>query len=130
MTTPMMLQYRGIKEKAPGAILFYRLGDFYEMFGEDAELAAPILQIALTGRDAGNGKRIPMCGVPYHALDNYLSKLVKAGHKVSICEQVDDAKNAKGIAKLYIIRIVSPGTLIESVSERTDQYWASVYLDT
>lgn len=130
MTTPMMLQYRGIKEKAPGAILFYRLGDFYEMFGEDAELAAPILQIALTGRDAGDGKRIAMCGVPYHALDNYLSKLVKAGHKVAICEQVEDAKNAKGIVKRDIIRIVSPGTLTESVSERTNHYLASVYHDT
>ncbi|MHB8075966.1 DNA mismatch repair protein MutS [Desulfosporosinus fructosivorans] len=129
MTTPMMLQYRGIKEKAPGTILFYRLGDFYEMFGEDAELAAPILQIALTGRDAGDGKRIAMCGVPYHALDNYLSKLVKAGHKVAICEQVEDAKNAKGIVKRDIIRIVSPGTLTESLSERTNHYIASVYHD-
>jgi len=130
MTTPMMLQYRGIKEKAPGAILFYRLGDFYEMFGEDAELAAPILQIALTGRDAGNGKRIAMCGVPYHALDNYLSKLVKAGHKVAICEQMEDPKNAKGIVKRDIIRIVSPGTLTESVSDGTNHYLACVYHDS
>jgi len=129
MTTPMMQQYRGIKEKAPGTILFYRLGDFYEMFGEDAELAAPILQIALTGRDAGGGKRIAMCGVPYHALDNYLSKLVKAGHKVAICEQVEDPKLAKGIVKRDIIRIVSPGTLTESVSERSNHYLASVYHD-
>ncbi|MDR3540588.1 MAG: DNA mismatch repair protein MutS [Desulfosporosinus sp.] len=129
MSTPMMLQYRGIKAKAPDAILFYRLGDFYEMFGEDAELAAPILQIALTGRDAGEGNRIAMCGVPYHALDNYLSKLVKAGHKVAICEQVEDAKNAKGIVKRDIIRIVSPGTLTESISERNNHYLASVYHD-
>src|SRR5665647_3830894 len=127
MTTPMMLQYRGIKEKAPGTILFYRIGDFYEMFGEDAELASPILQIALTGRDAGGGKRIAMCGVPYHALDNYLSKLVNSGHKVAICEQVEDSNNAKGIVKRDIIRIVSPGTLTESVSERTNHYLASVY---
>lgn len=129
MTTPMMQQYRGIKAKAPDAILFYRLGDFYEMFGEDAEIASPILQIALTGRDAGEGKRIAMCGVPYHALDNYLSKLVNAGHKVAICEQVEDAKNAKGIVKRDIIRIVSPGTLTESVSERSNHYLASVYHD-
>ncbi|EGW40267.1 DNA mismatch repair protein MutS [Desulfosporosinus sp. OT] len=129
MTTPMMRQYQGIKAKAPDAILFYRLGDFYEMFGEDAELAAPILQIALTGRDAGEGKKIAMCGVPYHALDNYLAKLVKAGHKVAICEQVEDAKNAKGIVKRGIIRIVSPGTLTESVSERSNHYLASVYHD-
>ncbi|SPF41822.1 DNA mismatch repair protein MutS [Candidatus Desulfosporosinus infrequens] len=129
MSTPMMLQYRGIKAKAPDAILFYRLGDFYEMFGEDAELAAPILQIALTGRDAGEGNRIAMCGVPYHALDNYLSKLVKAGHKVAICEQVEDAKNSKGIVKRDIIRIVSPGTLTESLAERNNHYLASVYYD-
>ncbi|WP_373887418.1 DNA mismatch repair protein MutS [Desulfosporosinus nitroreducens] len=127
MTTPMMQQYQIIKAKAPDAILFFRLGDFYEMFGEDAEVAAPILQIALTGRDAGEGKRIPMCGVPYHALDNYLSKLVKAGNKVAICEQVEDAKDSKGIVKRDIIRIVSPGTLTESVSERSNHYLASVY---
>ena len=127
MTTPMMRQYRGIKAKAPDTILFYRLGDFYEMFGEDAELAAPILQIALTGRDAGDGKRIAMCGVPYHALDNYLSKLVNAGHKVAICEQVEDAKDSKGIVKRDIIRIVSPGTLTESLAERSNHYLASVF---
>jgi len=123
----MMQQYRSIKEKAPDAILFFRLGDFYEMFGEDAEVAAPILQIALTGRDAGEGKRIPMCGVPYHAADNYLSKLVNSGHKVAICEQVEDPKESKGIVKRDIIRIVSPGTLTESTSERSNRYLASVY---
>ena len=127
MTTPMLKQYQGIKAKAPEAILFYRLGDFYEMFGEDAELAAPILQIALTARDAGEGKRIPMCGVPYHALDSYLSKLVNAGHKVAICEQVEDPKNAKGIVNRDIIRVVSPGTLTDLVSERSNRYLASVY---
>lgn len=129
MTTPMLRQYRGIKAKAPDTILFYRLGDFYEMFGEDAEIAAPILQIALTGRDAGDGKRIAMCGVPYHALDNYLPKLVNAGHKVAICEQVEDAKNSKGIVKREIIRIVSPGTLTESLAERSNLYLASVFHD-
>lgn len=127
MTTPMMLQYRSIKKQAPDAILFFRLGDFYEMFGEDAEVAAPILQIALTGRDAGEGKRIPMCGVPYHALDNYLIKLVSSGHKVAICEQVEDPKASKGIVKRDIIRIVSPGTLTEAVAERANNYLASVY---
>ncbi len=129
MTTPMMKQYRGIKAKVPDAILFYRLGDFYEMFGEDAELAAPILQIALTSRDAGEGKRIAMCGVPYHAVDGYLIKLVSSGHKVAICEQVEDPKMTKGIVKRDIIRIVSPGTLTESISERSNHYLASVYYD-
>lgn len=127
MTTPMLLQYEGIKAKVPDTILFYRLGDFYEMFGPDAEVAAPILQIALTGRDAGDGKRIAMCGVPYHAVDNYLSRLVNAGHKVAICEQIEDPKNAKGIVKRDIIRIVTPGTLTESVSDRSNRYIASVY---
>lgn len=127
MTTPMLKQYQGIKSKAPDAILFYRLGDFYEMFGADAELAAPILQIALTARDAGEGKRIPMCGVPYHALESYLARLVNAGHKVAICEQVEDPKNAKGIVQREIIRVVSPGTLTESVPERRNRYLASVY---
>lgn len=127
MTTPMMLQYKSIKEQAPDAILFFRLGDFYEMFGEDAEVAAPILQIALTARDAGDGKRIPMCGVPYHAVENYLVKLVRSGHKVAICEQVEDAKASKGIVKRDIIRIVSPGTLTESVAEGSNHYLASVY---
>lgn len=129
MTTPMMKQYHGIKAKVPDAILFYRLGDFYEMFGEDAELAAPILQIALTARDAGEGKRIPMCGVPYHAADTYLTKLVSSGHKVAICEQVEDPKMTKGIVKREIIRIVSPGTLTESISERSNHYLASVFYD-
>ncbi|AFM41822.1 DNA mismatch repair protein MutS [Desulfosporosinus acidiphilus SJ4] len=130
MTTPMMKQYQGIKAKVPDAILFYRLGDFYEMFGEDAELAAPILQIALTSRDAGEGKRIPMCGVPYHAAETYLIKLVSTGHKVAICEQVEDPKAAKGIVKRDIIRIVSPGTLTEFISERSNHYLASVFFDT
>lgn len=129
MTTPMLQQYEKIKAKAPDAILFYRLGDFYEMFGEDAEVAAPILQIALTGRDAGGGNRIAMCGIPHHALDNYLPKIVKAGHKVAICEQVEDAKSAKGIVKRDIIRIVSPGTMTESVSDRNNHYLASVFFD-
>ncbi|WP_088189106.1 DNA mismatch repair protein MutS [Desulfosporosinus sp. FKA] len=129
MTTPMMKQYQGIKATVPDAILFYRLGDFYEMFGEDAELAAPILQIALTSRDAGEGKRIPMCGVPYHAVETYMVKLVSTGHKVAICEQVEDPKATKGIVKREIIRIVSPGTLTESISERSNRYLASVFFN-
>lgn len=127
MTTPMLRQYQGIKAQASDAILFYRLGDFYEMFGDDAELAAPILQIALTARDAGEGNRIPMCGVPYHAVENYLEKLVNSGHKVAICEQVEDPKNVKGIVKREIIRIVSPGTLTESLPERANRYLASIF---
>ena len=129
MTTPMMKQYQEIKAKVPDAILFFRLGDFYEMFGSDAELAAPILEIALTSREAGEGKRTPMCGVPYHAVENYLSKLVSSGHKVAICEQMEDPKAVKGIVKREVIRIVSPGTVTEgaALTAKANNYLASVY---
>lgn len=128
MSTPMMQQYRLIKAQVADAILFFRLGDFYEMFAEDAELAAPLLEIALTGRDAGENQRVPMCGVPYHAVEHYITKLVASGHKVAICEQVEDPKQAKGIVKREIIRIISPGTLTESLPEEEDNYLASVFL--
>ncbi len=127
MTTPMMQQYKSIKSQAPDAILFFRLGDFYEMFGEDARTAAPILEIALTGRDSGGGERIPMCGVPHHAVDGYLLKLVSAGYKVALCEQVEDPQAAKGIVKREIIRIISPGTLTDSLVEQANNFLAAVY---
>jgi DNA mismatch repair protein MutS len=127
MTTPMMMQYKSIKSQVPDAILFFRLGDFYEMFGEDALTAAPILEIALTGRDSGGGERVPMCGVPHHSAEGYLTKLVSAGHKVAICEQVEDPQAAKGIVKREIIRIISPGTQTDSLVERANNYLASIY---
>lgn len=127
MTTPMMLQYKSIKEQAPDAILFFRLGDFYEMFGKDALTAAPVLEIALTARDSGGGERTPMCGIPYHSAEGYLTKLVSSGYKVAICEQVEDPQASKGIVKREIIRIVSPGTLTESLAERTNNFLASIY---
>jgi len=108
--TPMMMQYKKIKQEYPDALLFFRLGDFYEMFGEDAELASRELQITLTGRDAGMNKRVPMCGVPYHAVDIYLSRLIQKGYKVAICEQVEDPKLVKGIVKREVVRIITPGT--------------------
>src|SRR5690554_2747807 len=130
MTTPMMRQYQEIKAKVKDAILFFRLGDFYEMFGEDAQTAAPILEIALTARDAGNNQRIPMCGVPHHASDYYLAELVSAGYKVAICEQVEDPQTAKGIVKRDIVRIVSPGTLFEHPeSETANHYLACLVFD-
>ena len=129
MTTPMMQQYRTIKAKAPDAILFFRLGDFYEMFDQDALLAAPILEIALTARDSGEGKRIPMCGIPYHAVNNYLSKLVSSGHKVAICEQVEDPRQTKGIVKREIIRIVSPGTLTDTLISEINNFLCSIVHD-
>ncbi|NLM20746.1 MAG: DNA mismatch repair protein MutS [Peptococcaceae bacterium] len=127
MTTPMLRQYKEIKSQTGDAIVFFRLGDFYEMFGEDAQLAAPILEIALTAREAGKGEKIPMCGVPYHAADSYLSKLVFAGYKVAICEQVEDPQTAKGIVKREVVRIVTPGTTDIIGSETKNNFLASVY---
>lgn len=127
MPTPMLRQYKEMKEKVPGAIMFFRLGDFYEMFGDDAETAAPVLEIVLTARDAGRGNKIPMCGVPYHAADNYLGKLVAAGYKVAICEQVEDANASKGIVKREIVRIVTPGTVDSVGTDTKNNYLACVY---
>ena len=139
MTTPMLQQFRAVKAKVPDAILFFRLGDFYEMFDQDAVLAAPILEIALTAREAGEGKKIPMCGIPYHAVNNYLPKLISCGYKVAICEQTEDPRQTKGIVKREIIRIVSPGTITDSaLSETNNNYlgclahagdWGLAFLD-
>ncbi len=112
--TPMMQQYLEMHEQAPDAILMFRLGDFYEMFFDDAVLASKELEIALTGRDCGLDERAPMCGVPHHAADSYIARLVEKGHKVAICEQMEDPALAKGIVKREIIRIVSPGTVTDS----------------
>lgn len=127
--TPMMEQYLKIKEKYKDAILFFRLGDFYEMFYEDAEIAAKELEIALTGRDAGTEERAPMAGVPYHAADFYIDKLVKKGYKVAICEQLEDPSKAKGLVKRDVVRIYTPGTIInpESMDEKSNNYLVSVY---
>lgn len=110
--TPLMKQYFNIKEKHSDAILMFRLGDFYEMFGEDAKTASKILQIALTTRDKTKEDPIPMCGIPYFAADSYISKLIKAGHKVAICEQMEDAREAKGIVQRDVVRVITPGTYI------------------
>jgi DNA mismatch repair protein MutS len=115
--TPMVRQYRSIKERWPGAILFFRLGDFYEMFYEDAEKASRILNITLTSREGGKGNRIPMCGIPYHSAQLYINRLIKEGLKVAICEQVEDPKFAKGIVKREVIRIITPGTNLEEQSD-------------
>ena len=109
--TPMMQQYKEMKNRHPNEILFFRLGDFYEMFFEDAQLASRELQITLTGRDAGMPERIPMCGIPYHAAENYINKLVAKGYKVAICEQIGDPK-AKGLTTREVIKIITPGTVL------------------
>src|SRR5439155_16660330 len=109
MTTPMMQQYREAKQRHPGMLLFFRNGDFYELFEDDAEVGARVLGITLTKRD----KQIPMAGVPHHALDRYLARLLQAGHRVAICEQMEDAAQARGIIRREVTRIVTPGTLTE-----------------
>lgn len=106
--TPMMKQYLEIKEQNKDSILFFRLGDFYEMFFDDAILASKELEITLTGRDCGQEEKAPMCGVPFHAADGYISKLISKGYKVAICEQMEDPALAKGIVKRDIIRVVTP----------------------
>lgn len=108
--TPLMKQYFTIKERYRDAIVFFRLGDFYEMFGEDAEKASNILQIALTTRDKSKEEPIPMCGIPYFASESYISKLIKAGYKVAVCEQIEDPKDAKGIVERAVVKVITPGT--------------------
>lgn len=108
--TPLMKQYNEIKRNHPDTILFFRLGDFYEMFGQDAVVASKILQITLTSRDKGKADPMPMCGIPHFTADNYVAKLVKAGHKVAICEQVEDASESRGIVKRDVVKVVTPGT--------------------
>ena len=114
LVTPMMRSYLETKEKYPDCILFYRLGDFYEMFFEDAILASRELEITLTGKDCGLPERAPMCGVPYHAVDQYLNRLVRKGYRVAICEQVEDPKLAKGLVKREVVRIATPGTNLDT----------------
>ncbi len=108
--TPLMKQYTAVKDNYPDAIVLFRLGDFYEMFGEDAEKASGILQIALTSRDKSRDNPLPMCGVPYFAAETYISKLIKAGFKVAVCEQMEDPKEAKGIVAREVVRVITPGT--------------------
>ncbi len=108
--TPLMKQYSAIKEKHADSIVLFRLGDFYEMFGEDAKIASGILQIALTSRDKNKDDPMPMCGVPYFSIDAYIAKLIKAGRKVAVCEQVEDPKQAKGIVQREVVKVITPGT--------------------
>lgn len=127
--SPMMQQYLDIKEEHKDCILFFRLGDFYEMFFDDAKTVSRELELTLTGKNCGLEERAPMCGVPYHAADNYLAKLVEKGYKVAICEQVEDPAAAKGIVKREVIRIVTPGTVTSQamLKENENNYLACIY---
>ena len=128
--SPMMRHYLATKEKYPDCILFYRLGDFYEMFFEDAQTVSRELDLTLTGKDCGLSERAPMCGVPYHAADTYLAKLIAKNYKVAICEQMEDPATAKGLVERDVVRIVTPGTVIETamLDERAPNYILSLYI--
>jgi len=125
--SPMMQQYLSLKEQYPDVLLFYRMGDFYEMFFEDAKIASNELELTLTGRDSG-GERIPMAGIPYHAAENYLTRLIEKGYRVAICEQVEDPAQAKGLVKREVVRLVTPGTLLESgyLADKQNNFLAAI----
>ena len=127
--TPAMKQYVAIKEKYPDCILFYRMGDFYEMFFEDALTAAPILEITLTSRNKSKEDAVPLCGFPYHAAAGYITKLVEKGYKVAVCEQVEDPKSAKGIVKREVIRVITPGLVVdeENLNASENNYLACIH---
>ncbi len=129
--TPMMRQYFEIKNEYKDSILMYRLGDFYEMFFEDAVVASKVLEITLTGRDCGQEERAPMCGVPFHSVDGYIAKLVENGYTVAICEQTEDPAAAKGIVKREVIRVITPGTIMDSAAleDSKNNYLASVFVE-
>ncbi len=129
--SPMMKQYFQIKEQNKDSILFFRLGDFYEMFYDDAKLASKELELTLTGRDCGQEERAPMCGVPFHSAEGYIARLVSRGYKVAICEQTEDPAKAKGLVRRDIIRVITPGTVMESsmLDESRNNYICSLYSD-
>jgi len=126
-STPLMRQYAAIKKEHPSALLFFRLGDFYELFFDDAVLAAKELQITLTSRNKEKGIAIPMCGVPHHAAEGYISKLIRKGFKVAICEQVEDPRLAKKLVRREVTRVVTPGTAADSsLSSEENNFLAAV----
>ena len=128
--SPMMQQYLQIHDEYPDCLLLFRLGDFYELFFEDAKTASRELELTLTGRDCGLEERAPMCGVPYHAVNNYVEKLIEKGYKVAICEQMEDPALAKGLVRREVIRVITAGTLADSsmLEEKKNNYLLSIYL--
>ena len=129
--SPMMQQYMDIKEQYKDFILFYRLGDFYEMFFDDAKLVSELLSLTLTGRDCGEEERAPMCGVPYHSCEGYIGKLISMGYKVAICEQTEDPAKAKGLVRREVVRIITPGTVVENdlLEDTQNNYLATIVFD-
>ncbi len=125
--TPMMAQWSGLKAKFNDALLFFRLGDFYELFYQDAEIGSKELGITLTGRDAGQGSRAPMCGVPYHSVQDYIKVLVEKGYKVAICDQVEDPAQAKGLVKREVTRVITPGTYWEGAPDSSPNYIVGIF---
>src|SRR6516225_11879194 len=126
-STPLMRQYAAIKKEHPNALLFFRLGDFYELFFEDAVVAARELQITLTSRNKEKGIAVPMCGVPYHSAENYISKLIRKGFKVAICDQMEDPRLTKQLVKREVTRVVTPGTAADSqLQSEENNYLACV----
>src|SRR5437764_18807 len=127
VSTPLMRQYAAIKREHPQALLFFRLGDFYELFFEDAVVAARELEITLTSRNKEKGIAVPMCGVPYHSAENYISKLIRKGFKVAICDQMEDARLAKKLVRREVTRVVTPGTAADSsLSSEENNFLAAV----
>src|SRR3954471_15076226 len=126
--SPAMRQYRDFKSQYPGYVLFFRMGDFYEMFWDDAKVCNKVLGVALTSRNKGSPDEIPMAGVPFHAVENYLRKMITAGHKVAICEQMEDPALAKGVVRREVVRLMTPGTLTDDalLDGRADNYVAAV----
>ena len=122
--TPLMNQYKEIKAKYQDAILFFRLGDFYEMFYDDAITASHELELTLTGKNTGEEKRAPMCGVPYHAAENYIYRLIQKGYRVAICEQLEDPKTARGLVKRGVIKVITPGTILyeNAIADKSNNY--------
>ena len=129
--SPMMVQYMEIKKDYPDCLLFYRVGDFYEMFYEDALKASEAIDLVLTGKDCGTGERAPMCGVPFHAADTYAARLVGLGFKVAIAEQMEDPRLAKGIVKREVIRVITPGTITAdtALDESRNNVLMSIFFD-
>src|SRR5512137_432097 len=127
--TPLMKQYREIKRQHQDAILLFRMGDFYEMFDQDAVTASKVLEITLTARNKSKGIETPLCGFPYHAAEGYIAKLIRRGFKVAVCEQVEDPKLAKGIVKREVIRVVTPGTVLDAnlLDAKDNNYLAALY---